>query len=299
MKGCRYTARILISVLLAALLSAAVPAAVAAEVLGQNETLLTATNEPGTRGQEMPLGNVTADAVRSSAGTDIAVVHGGCFQFNLLPGEITREDIDLVFPEEYPLVTAMITPKELWALLEHSVSTFVLGADERIDWQSSVWDGFLQVSGISFCFDVSNEAGTRVTAVSLSDGRELSRSDTDTLLSISATAQVFSGELGYCVIDSSSLDMSLTDAFIQYIYDRDGVLSAPDGAARIECIGAADDALFGETRFSAVLFLACAGGIALVGALTFGRSIAWKAMKDRAMPETEEEKNSALNRFMK
>lgn len=272
--------------------------AMAAEALGQNESLLTATNEPGTRAQEMPLGNVAADAVRYCAGADIALIPGGCFRFNLLGGDVTREDLELVFPEKDPLGTAEMTPAQVWDTLEHSFSTFVIGEGDRVDWEKSAWDGFLQVSGLRARVDVTNEPGERVLEIVLDDGRSLSPKDETTLLTVAATTAMLEGGYGYEAVLWNDLALTLPQAMEKYMAAQGGVLRAAV-SGRIDQIGTPDGALLSGIRSSAVLFLVCAGVIALTGAATFGKSIAWKAMKDRAMPETEEEKNSELNRFLK
>lgn len=279
-------------------LLAMTPGVMAAEVLGQNESLLTATNEPGSRAQEMPLGNVAADAVRHCAGADIALIPGGCFRFNLLGGDVTHEDLELVFPEKDPLGMAEMTPAQVWNMLEHSFSPFVIGEDDRVDWDKSAWDGFLQVSGFRVRVDVTNEPGERVLEIVLNDGRSLSPADETTLLTVAATTAMLEGGYGYETALWDDLALTLPQAMEKYMAAQGGLLQAAE-SGRIDQIGTPDGALLSGIRSSAVLFLVCAGVIALTGAVTFGKSVAWKAMKDRAMPETEEEKNSELNRFLK
>ena len=276
----------------------AVPAGAAGEVVGQNETLLTAMNGPGARGEECTLGDAAADALRDYAGTDIAVLPGGVFAFNLLGGDVTEEDVRLIFPEDDALGAAEITGAQLWDMLERSVSAVTVGENDRVDWDSSLSDGFLQVSGFSFRFDASDPPGARVAEVTLDDGREISVGDSETVLTAASTAALLAGGCGYDAVDYSPLELTLPEAFIRYIAGQNGALVRPE-LSRIGMFGTADSAFLNGVGSSAVLFLACAGAIALIGALTFGRSPAWKALKNRVMPETEEEKESTLNRFMK
>lgn len=268
------------------------------EVLGQNGTLLTAMNEPGARGAECTLGDVTADAARGYAGTDIALIPGGVFRFNLLGGDITREDIDLVFPQNDMLGVGEITAEELWAVLEQSVSAITLNEKDRIDWDRSLSDGFLQVSGLTFRFDASNPPGERVLEAALADGTALSPDDGTTAVTVVSTEAFFTGELAYPEREWTPLECGLADMFAQYTAALEDPLEAP-AQDRIRRVGTQDSAFLSDVGSSVFLFLACAGVIALTGALTFGRSIAWKALKDRAMPETEEEKESTLNRLWK
>lgn len=275
-----------------------VPVFAANEVVGQNELLLTAMNEPGARGGECTLGDATADAMRESFGTEIALLPGGVFAFNLLGGDITREDVYLIFPGEDMLGTAELTAAELWEVLEHSVSKFTVNESDCVDWENSLFDGFLQVSGLSFRFDASSLPGERVTEVTLDDGRTIDPADHETIITVVSTAEMLSGGYGYPTLDWRETDLTLPEMFIRYLATVDGALKAPE-LSRITMIGTADNAFLNNVKSDAVLFLACAGAIALVGFLTFGRSAAWKALRDRAMPETEEEKESALNKFTK
>lgn len=267
------------------------------EIIGQNETLLTAMNEPGARGEECSLGDAAADALRDYAGTDIAFLPGGVFEYNLLGGDVTQEDISLVFPGNDTLGTAELTAEQVWDLLEYSVSAITVGEDDRVDWEQSLSDGFLQISGLRFRFDASSPPGERVIEVILDDGRSLSRGG-DTIVTAAGTAALFEGAYGYRACEYAPLERTLPAAFSAYIASLDGPLPPPE-LSRIERIGTADSAFLSGARSSAGLFIVCAGAIALVGALTFGRSAAWKALKERVMPKTEEEKESALDKFMR
>lgn len=268
------------------------------EIVGRSETLLTAMNEPGAGGAECSLGDAAADALRDYAGTDAALIPGGVFRFNLLGGDVTRADVYQIFPDDDELGICSLTAAQLWQMLEQSVSAITVGEGDRVDWERSLSDGFLQISGFRFRFDASSEPGQRVREVVLDDGRSLSRDDAGTVITAVGTAALFSGAYGYAPVECSALELTLPEAFIRYLRAQNGGLRMPD-AARIEMIGTADRAFLSGMGPAAVVFLACAGAIALTGALTFGRSAAWKALKERVMPETEEEKKSVLNRFFR
>lgn len=273
-------------------------AVAAEEVIGSSETLLTAMNLPGARGEECPLGDVAADALIYVSGADAALIPGDVFRFNLLGGDVTRGEILLIFPDEDPLATAELTAAQLWKTLENSVSALTVGANDRVDWDRSLSDGFLQTAGLRFRFDVSDPPGERVKEVVLDDGRVLDPADTGTLLTVVSTEALFTGRYGFEPHAYHPLDMTIDEAFVDYLSSLNAPVARPE-ADRIEMIGSADSAFLNDAGTSAVLFLVCAGVIALTGFLTFGRSPAWKALKNRVMPETEEEKQSVLNRFFR
>lgn len=268
------------------------------DVIGQNEMLLTATNLPGTCAEEMPLGDVAADAIREMTGAQIALLPGGCFAFNLQGGDILQSDIEAVFPGDDPMGYCTITPQDLWEMLEISVSHTVLNESEYIDWENSGWDGFLQLSGLVIRYDVSSLPGERLVSVILDDGTKLSPEDSDSQLTLCTTVSVLDGTLGYPARDYQPVGKTLPALFGDYVRQV-GMIMQPV-QERITAIGSADwDIFSAETGSAIVLFVVCAGVLALTGLVTFGRSAAWQAMKDRAMPLTQEEKKSPLDRFFR
>jgi 5'-nucleotidase/UDP-sugar diphosphatase len=86
---------------------------------------------------ETNIGYLFADAVRASAGADVAVVEAGGFRGGLKKGPVTRGDLVRVYPGESRIIVGKMTGKDLAALLSQGASG--IGRDS-----------FLQVSGASF-----------------------------------------------------------------------------------------------------------------------------------------------------
>lgn len=133
------------------------------------------TNSLGARVEETALGDYVADAMRAAAGTEAALVSGDCLEKSLPGGDITEEKAREAVRETERVVALEVTEKELFSLLERGVGTLRLTEEETID-STSGWDGFLQISGFSITFDLSQKPGKRVTEVVLDTGESLSRS---------------------------------------------------------------------------------------------------------------------------
>jgi 5'-nucleotidase len=136
------------------------------------------------RSGEVAIGNLVADALRLTYGTQLALTNAGGLRAPLpssyapvdhslrrtslgyAPGppyDIVIGDIFAVLPFGNTVVTRTVTGAQLWAALENGVSQISVvtcdGADGR----------FPQISGFKFTFKCSNPAGARVLSVSLSD----------------------------------------------------------------------------------------------------------------------------------
>lgn len=118
---------------------------------------------------ESLVGNVTADALRTTYGTDFAITNSGGLRSNLTcpttdvptdfcppytpsPYPITRGQVLTVLPFGNVAVTLSLNGAELRSMLEHSVSSMP-GANGR----------FAQVSGLCFTYNISAPVGSRVT----------------------------------------------------------------------------------------------------------------------------------------
>jgi 5'-nucleotidase len=143
---------------------------------------------------ETALGDIVAEAFLAkyaSAGAQIAVVNGGGirdgFPSAYLPSDTTLRrpatgyaqgpPYDLVVGDAYTVypfsdlcVVRTITGAILWRMLEASVFD-----------EPTASDGFLQVAGFQFTYELSAPAGARVQSVTLADGTAISRDDTSSL----------------------------------------------------------------------------------------------------------------------
>ncbi|MFD1733905.1 bifunctional metallophosphatase/5'-nucleotidase [Deinococcus malanensis] len=145
--------------------------------------------------REVALGNLIADAFRDRYGTQLAVQNGGSIR-SALPSSYTPQDKSLrrptpgyqpgppydvvagdvysVLPFGNTVVTRTVTGAQLYAVLEHSVSSLP-AANGR----------FLQVSGFSFTYDVSKPVGSRIVSVTLDSGAPIQKDATVYTLAVS------------------------------------------------------------------------------------------------------------------
>lgn len=114
-------------------------------IVGENTLNLIATDAAGNRLvrlQEMPIGNLCADAFSHILNTDIAMINGGGIRADLNVGEVTYNDLLSLFPFGNTVCTATLTGTQLADALEVSVR---LLPEEN--------GSFMQVSGLRFEVD--------------------------------------------------------------------------------------------------------------------------------------------------
>jgi 5'-nucleotidase len=130
--------------------------------------------------REVALGDLTADALRTTYETQIAFTNGGGLRSPLpssylpqdttlrrpTPGYAAGPPYDLVIGDVYSVLpfgnqslTRTVTGAQLWAVLERSVGQ-----------APNAFGGFLQISGFRFTYDSTLPAGSRVLSVTLDDG---------------------------------------------------------------------------------------------------------------------------------
>jgi len=110
------------------------------------------------RTRETNVGNLITDSWRKFAVADVALMNGGSVRADstIGPGVLTMRDVLSILPFKNKLIKIEVTGATLLAALEHGVSR------SREDSQPG---RFPQVSGVTFSFDVSRPAGSRVTDV--------------------------------------------------------------------------------------------------------------------------------------
>ncbi len=144
----------------------------------------------GTAGvgkQEVSLGDLVADAIRSALGTDLAFVSASELKdrdSTVAKGKVTAADVAAyVAYSDDPVVRVNLTGKQIRLALERGVLIYP---------QKNL--GFLQVSGIRFAFDSGKPQESRVTSVRTESGASLSDGDT---YSVAMTSSLANGALGY------------------------------------------------------------------------------------------------------
>lgn len=284
--------RTLVTLMVGAVLLATPALAQGDEVLGRLETAPKSFLTETPYVNQCQLGSAAADALRLWSGADIALVNTGDLQNDLNAGTVTREDVQRVFGEDKSLAVAEISPAELYALLEHSVSQITVDpATEQIQAEASVFEGFCQVSGLRFRYDASAPAGERVLAVTLEDGRELSAEDESLRLRLCASAYMLQGGYGYPETACEVLEGSLSQALEAYVSQNADL--SPQGKERIQVLGARQNTIVG--------FLP--RGVWVAGALVFMVLMALQGLKFKnyrrefeADPEMEDPYKKAGNR---
>lgn len=201
-------------------------------VVGNSATPLAANAADGTRLvriQEMPLGDLVADSLlwyakETVAGTNrdglpvLAAVNGGGVRENLPAGNLTLGDVYTVLPFGNLVSLLSITPAELYAALENSVSCLP-GVNGR----------FLQVAGMRVTIAPEAMPGCRVVSVELADrGTVLDRNDTGTELIFATNRYVASGAEGYDVFagkhpfEETTVDAVVFAEYLTYLTEQGG-----------------------------------------------------------------------------
>lgn len=139
--------------------------------------------------REVPIGDLTADALRATYGTQIAFTNGGGLRSPLPspsylprdtslrrpspgyaagpPYDVVTGDVYSVLPFGNQSLTRTVTGTQLWAVLERSVGS-----------APNAFGGFLQISGFRFTYDSARPTGSRVLTVTLSDGTPVAKDAT-------------------------------------------------------------------------------------------------------------------------
>lgn len=183
------------------------------------------------RTKETNIGNFIADAYRSAANADVALVNGGSIRADLLysPGILTKRDVLSMLPFNNPIVKIEITGKTLRETLEHGVARSAANEDNEPG-------RFPQISGMSFKFDTGKPVGSRVSEIMvggtpLDENKTYTLATSDFLVSRSGdgyvmfkTAKVLTGA------DAAAKD---SDVFEKAIKDSPNQTIAPKLEGRI------------------------------------------------------------------
>lgn len=201
-------------------------------IVGRTAMPLDPSTSLSRRGESM-VGDLVSDAMRSGTGADVALLTSGTLRLDnvIKPGPISNHQLEAIFPfaDQTRVVTFQLTGARLRRLLEHGVSTGVLGTG-----------GFLQVSGLSFTFDPSKPSGRRLVGdLRRESGRTLAPDD-----SVRVAFGVYSaceGGDGYSVPEAQAACANreaaprAVDLLIQYIADSlQGRIEAPKNSRVVQ-----------------------------------------------------------------
>lgn len=212
--GCMHMAGWLagLALLLGALCSAAaweIPLTQVERAVALNGTL------PATC-SESEVGTLVAEATRRTGETQLAAVPAGWLESGLEAGALYAGEVDRVIGQDYSLCTAVLSPAQLKAWLEYGVSRLVTDEGERIDLERSAWEGFPQMSGLVWTYDVSAPAGQRVLSVQL-EGEALDLTAAGPVLSLTAPRAMLDGGLGYPELEWTQTEYTARASLLSYI----------------------------------------------------------------------------------
>ncbi|MCX5580018.1 bifunctional metallophosphatase/5'-nucleotidase [Kaistia terrae] len=167
--------------------------------IGTTETLLD-SRRATVRGEEAAIGNLIADAMRASVGSEIALVNGGSIRGDReypAGSKLTRADMFSEMPFGNKTVKLAVTGKVLQAALETGFSLTEAAAGR-----------FPQVSGLVVEVDLKQLPGMRVRSVTV-NGAPL---DPERKYTLATNDYMAAGGDGYVVLKDAARLVSAVDA---------------------------------------------------------------------------------------
>ncbi|WP_425091155.1 bifunctional metallophosphatase/5'-nucleotidase [Tropicimonas sp. S265A] len=171
------------------------------------------------RAMECEMGNLVTDAMLARVadqGIQIAFQNGGGLRASIDEGEITMGEVLTVLPFQNTLSTFQATGQMLIDALENGVSKYDEGAGR-----------FPQVAGMTFTWDPSAEAGSRITEVMVVDGDTSVPIDPAATYGVVTNNYVRNGGDGYAMFagdDKNAYDFGpdLADVVAEYLAEAGG-----------------------------------------------------------------------------
>ncbi|CAN5430183.1 5'-nucleotidase C-terminal domain-containing protein [soil metagenome] len=188
-----------------------------AEPIGRTAVVLDARSE-SNRTQETNIANFIADAFRNATNADIGFLNGGSIRADLTynPGTLTKRDILSMLPFNNPVVKIEILGRTLREALEHGVARSAEDAEPG---------RFPQVSGLTYKFDTSRPAGSRIVEAKVA-GEPIKDSKIYTLATTSFLA--LNGGDGYAMFKNGKVLTNLNQAQKDAEILENAVKNAPD-----------------------------------------------------------------------
>ena len=204
---------------------------------------------PVERSGETQLGNLTADAVRETYGTDIVFLNGGGIRSTLPsayepndqslnrpgpgkepPYDVVLGDIQTIYPFGSNAAVSKMTGTQLWGALEHGVSGAAYPSGR-----------FPQISGFKFTFEPGRESGSRITEVTLANGTPIPKDSTEyTVTTIDYMVNGGDGYVGFFNPSQASIRAPYADALTDLLKaNLQAGTPTPVGPldGRITCVG--------------------------------------------------------------
>ncbi|MCL1935725.1 MAG: 5'-nucleotidase C-terminal domain-containing protein [Defluviitaleaceae bacterium] len=164
------------------------------------------------RSQEVPIGNLVADAKRWYTGANLALTNSGGIRTHINQGPVTQGDIIAVLAFFNYAVVVEVTPAILWQAVENGVAA--LPGSGR----------FPHISGFRFEFDENMPEGQRVHTLQLEDGTNLDQFDNETIFTLAINDFMHAGGDSYDMfvpLESISQHSTQDQILIAYMNEHD------------------------------------------------------------------------------
>jgi 5'-nucleotidase / UDP-sugar diphosphatase len=176
-----------------------------AQLVGETTTELTGTNPRLCRIGECLLGNLIADAVIAETGVDIAFQNGGGIRADIDAGEISLGEVINVLPFGNLVSTFELSGADVVATLENSVSRINLGDDGNPSLDDAS-GRFMQVGGLRYTYDATQEAGSRIVSVEVMQDGEYAAIDADAMYTVAGNDFIRGGGDGYDMLENNAVN---------------------------------------------------------------------------------------------
>ncbi|MFC0525284.1 cell wall-binding repeat-containing protein [Pontibacillus salicampi] len=199
------------------------------EKVGETSVALDGVRENVRQG-ETNLGNLITDSMLAKAkdkepATSIAFTNGGGIRASVDSGEITLGEVLTVMPFGNTLVTLDLTGEELMMALENGVSDL-----------ENMGGRFLQVSGMKYSFDRSEEPNSRILNAMVKTENGYEKIEKKKTYKVATNAFIANGGDGYEVLNKATEDGRITELFFadyevfnEYLKENDTVAPKEEG----------------------------------------------------------------------
>ncbi len=173
--------------------------------VGETAMALTGTSPRLCRIEECLLGNVITDAVLEDTGVDIVLQNGGGIRADIDEGPVSLGEVLNVLPFGNLISTFELTGADVLAALENGV-----GRVQVDDSGNPVVDGasgrFLQVAGLRFTFDATQEPGSRIVSAEVLQDGEYVALDMDAVYSVASNDYMRGGGDGFSILETNAMN---------------------------------------------------------------------------------------------
>ena len=173
--------------------------------VGETSVALTGTSPRLCRILECLLGNVITDAVLEDTGVDIVLQNGGGIRADIDEGAVSLGEVLNVLPFGNLISTFELTGADVLAALENGV-----GRVEVDDSNNPMVDGasgrFLQVAGLRYTYDATQEPGSRIVSAEVMQDGEFVALDMDAVYSVASNDYMRGGGDGFSILETNAMN---------------------------------------------------------------------------------------------